>query len=56
MEGISKELNEQIELECEIKRAELLAKKLDAINRPKTRKAIEELKELNELNKDYYED
>tara|TARA_R110000803_G_scaffold53369_3_gene109569 strand:+ start:3023 stop:3202 length:180 start_codon:yes stop_codon:yes gene_type:complete len=56
MDGISKELNEQIELECEIRRLKLLADKLEAINRPKTRRAIEELKELNESKRDYYED
>ena len=49
MDGISKELNEQVELECEIRRLKLLADKLEAINRPKTRRAIEELKEIVKL-------
>tara|TARA_R110000868_G_scaffold180243_1_gene420842 strand:- start:872 stop:1042 length:171 start_codon:yes stop_codon:yes gene_type:complete len=56
MEGISKELNDEIEKECRVRKAELLAKEKAKIKLPKTRRAIEDYKELTRLIDDYYND
>lgn len=56
MEGISKELSEAIEEECRIRKAGLLAKEKAKIKLPKTRRAIEDYKELTRLIDDYYND